>query len=252
MPHAEDPWLARALRGTAVRAAVCLPVAAMIGNTVSWHQALYTVGLCVGLVAVLTCGERWLTRAGPLTRGRALQAGLVACALVAGAATVFAVQVESNFGERMWTEGPAVAFTAAFEAATRGGPAMFVVLWVLSLPAGVSAYTYLRTRDGAGMIKACAFDSFVLAGALSGGAMVLLPAEPGRLPLAVWTLAVFVFLVVFVGSCLLLAGVLLLEELERRVWAGEPTRWAPPRPQPGPGAGREPAEPGPSTAKEPA
>ena len=82
--------------------------------------------------------------------------------------------------------------------------------------------------------------------------MVLLPAEPGRLPLAVWTLAVFVFLVVFVGSCLLLAGVLLLEELERRVWAGEPTRWAPPRPQPGPGAGREPAEPGPSTAKEPA
>ncbi|MCA8922782.1 MAG: hypothetical protein KDD82_13290 [Planctomycetes bacterium] len=145
--RADEAWTAGALRGSVMRATCCAPLAALAGLPTSGQQALFTVGICAGLLAALTFGERWLTRGGPTGTTLAVLGGLTTWVLATGAVVVFLLQVDADFGELAWSQGPTAGVQALLTQIQGLEPGLLLFLSVITLPLAVCAGAYLHSAD---------------------------------------------------------------------------------------------------------
>lgn len=223
-----EPWTARALRGSVVRAGALAPLAALVSLPRSGHQALSSLGVCAGVVAAMTFVERWLTRDGlPSRWGAAAGAGALWAIATAGL-LLFGLMLGVNFGAVAWNADPTVALEQLLEALTEMPIQVLAPLAAATAPLALVAWGYFRARDAVEAVEPCLISTFpagvvatllFLVYALAVGFEEALSGGP-----AVVTLMVaWVYLISTASIALMAFGILLT--LEGLVFRGRPQRW---------------------------
>jgi len=223
-----EPWTARALRGSLVRAGALAPLAALVSLPRSGHQALSSLGVCAGVVAAMTFVERWLTRDGLPSRWGAAAGAVALWAIATAGLLLFGLMLGVNFGAVAWNADPTVALTQLLEALSETPIQVLVPLAMFTVPLAPLAWGYFRARDAVEAIEPALIAIFpaavvamllFLVAALVAGQDAALSGG-----VAVTALVVsWVYLICATSIALLGFGLLLW--LEGVVFRGRPQRW---------------------------
>lgn len=223
-----EPWTARALRGSVVRAGALAPLAALVSLPRSGQQALYSIGLCAGVVAAMTFVERWLTRDGlPGRWGAAAGAGALWAIATAGL-LLFGLMLRVNFGGVAWNADPTVALEQLLGASSEIPIQMLVPLAVLTAPLAPMAWGYFRARDAVEAIEPsliATFPAATVAMLLFLGASLLAGQDAALSGGAAVTALVVSWVYLICSTSIALLGFGTLVWLEGLVFRGRPQRW---------------------------